>query len=411
MFSFCRVSALLLLFALSAFAQRESFFVAPQTTDPQISRNLQNHFIAINRGVPPKNQLFLFFPGTGGTPFFQQEINNAAADLGFHAVGLNHPNDESVNELCNGAGNADADCFSKIRLEIKDGIDRSNLVNVTRPNSIENRLVKLLIYLRTQRPNENWGQFLLDDQTVNWTRIVVSGHSQGGGHAGIAARFHPVLRAVMFAAMDFSVAQSAPANWISQPNTTPNASAPDKFRGFSHRRDEEVNFTLLVNTVWRAYEMPPFGAVVNVDNFSPPFNNTHSLTSNIECENFHGCVVVDARLVRNQNGVPIYKPVWQYLLSDTPVPFGLVALKFMRSGRMTDRPQIGRTTKNYKLIVQGGDFDQNAKILINDAETVTQFVSANELRADFPSGKFGRFGGSKVQVVMPNGRKTNSVFY
>lgn len=405
------VFLLLLFFSLPVAAQRTSFFVAPQTTDPQIDRNTQNHYAAINQSQTAKNQLFLFFPGTDGTPFFQQEIINTAADAGFHAISLNHPNDEAVNELCNGSGNADADCFSKVRLEIKDGINRSNLVNVTRPNSIENRLIKLIIYLRTQRPAENWGQFLIDDSTINWTKIVVSGHSQGGGHAGIAARFHPVLRAVMFAAMDFSVATGSPAKWIREPNTTPNASAPDKFWGFSHRRDEEVNFLLLANTVWTAYGMPPFGSIVNVDNFASPYNNSHSLTSNIECANFHGCVVVDARLVRDQNGVPVYKPVWQYLLSNTPAPFGLVALKFTRFGQIVNRPAIGRTTKGYKLILQGGDFDPNAKILINDEEFIPQFVSANELRVGLPAGKFGSFQSVKVRAVMPDGQRTNALTY
>lgn len=405
-----RISLFILLCSLSVVAQRESFFVAPQTTDSLIDRNLQSHYVAINRGVTAKNQLFLFFPGTGGTPFFYQEVTNTAADSGFHAIGLNYPNDEAVNDLCGGT-NADLDCYAKIRLEVKDGTDRTNLVTITRPNSIENRLIKLLIYLRTQRPNDNWGQFLIDDSTINWTKIVVSGHSQGGGHAGIIARFHPVLRVVMFAAMDFNGATGLPANWIAQPNSTPNASTADKFWGFSHRRDEMVNYTLLSNRIWTAYGMPQFGAVVTVDTTSPPYNNTHSLTSNIDCDNFHGCVAVDARLVRDQNGVPVFKPVWQYLLSNTPAPFGLVTLKFMRLGQIVNRPAVGGTTKNYKLVLQGGNFDQNTKVLINEREVNTEFVGANELRANFPAGKFGGSGSGQIQAAAQSGQKTNSLFY
>jgi hypothetical protein len=397
--------------SLPVAAQRESLFVAPQITDSQIDQNLQNHYAAINRGVAAKNQLFVFFPGTGGVPFNYQEIVNTAADGGFHAVGLTYPNTEAVNELCGGAGNSNLDCYAQIRLEIKDGTDRTNLVNVNRPNSIENRLLKLLIYLRAQRPNENWGQFLIDDATINWTKIVVSGHSQGGGHAGIIARFHPVLRAVMFAAMDFNGAANAPANWIALPETTPNASAPDKFWGFSHRRDEFVNFTLLTTRIYTAYGMPQFGALVNVDASSPPYSNTHSLTSNVECQNFHGCVVADARLVRDQTGVPVYKPVWQYLLANTPAPFGLVALKFLRHGQIVNRPPVGLSSKNYKLVLQGGNFDQNTKILINETEVNTEFVSPNEIRSNLPAGKFGSIGRLKVQAALPGGYKTNSLTY
>lgn len=403
-------ASIVLCFGLAAAAQRTTFMVAPQATDPQIDRSLENHYLAINSSVTPKNQLFLFFAGTGGLPFNYQEINNTAADLGFHTIALNYPNDEAVNELC-GAPNTDLDCCGNVRLEIKDGTDRTALVNVNRPNSIENRLLKLLIYLRQQRPGENWEQFLINESTVNWTKIVVSGHSQGGGHAGIIARFHPVLRAVMLAAYDFNFSVNAPVNWIARPETTPNASTPDKFWGFSHRRDEKVNFTILSTRVWPAYGMPQFGPVVNVDNALPPYANSHSLTSNIECGVFHGCVAGDVRLVRDQNGVPVYKPVWQYLMSNTPAPFGLVTLQFTRGGQADERPSVGRTTKNYKIILRGGNFDANSKVFINGTEANTEPINETELRASLPAGKFGRFGGTAVQVRAHSGQLSNTLSY
>lgn len=394
----------------TAAAQRVSFFVQPQITDSNIDRNLQNHYIAINPPVPAKNQLFLFFPGTGGTPFNYQEINNTAADLGFHAIALNYPNDEAVNQLC-GAPNSNLDCYGNIRLEIKDGVDRTTLVAVNRPNSIENRLIKLLIYLREQRPNENWGQFLINDSTVNWTRIVVAGHSQGGGHAGIIGRFHPVPRVIMFAAMDFNGLANAPANWIARPETTPNASTPDKFWGFSHTRDEQVNFTILSTRVWPAYGMPQFGSIVNVEAALPPYNNTHSLTSNIECTVFHGCIAADMRLVRDPNGVPVYQPVWQYLMSNTPSPFGLISLYFLRRGQVVNRPFVGMITKNYQIVLRGGNFDANTKILIDGIEVNTELTSHTELRAALPAGRFGPIGGTTVQVRGGSGQLSNFLSY
>ena len=306
---------LILLTANAARAQRQSALVAPQATDAGITTNLNSHFVSINRGVPAKNQLFVFLPGTGGIPINTREINWTAADMGFHAINLTYPNDEAVGDLC--APTPDLDCYANVRLEIKDGTDRSALVAVNRSNSIENRLIKLLIYLRDQAPGDNWGQFLVNDTSVNWSKVVISGHSQGGGHAGIIGRYHAVARVVMFAAMDFNGRANALANWIGQPNTTPNASTADKFWGFSHTRDETINFTRLTTAAWPAYGMPQFGPVVNVDTQPPPFQNTHSLTTDAECENAHGCVVVDARLARLDDGTPVYKPVWQYLLSNT----------------------------------------------------------------------------------------------
>lgn len=388
-----------------AFAQRQSVLIAPQTTDANISTNLNNHYVSINRGITPKNQLFVFFPGTGGVAVNYLEINNTAADLGFHAVNLTYPNNEAVNDLC-GFPSANLDCYANVRLETKDGTDRTSLVNVSRPNSIENRLIKLLIYLRNQAPNDNWGQFLVDDETLNWSKIIVSGHSQGGGHAGIIGRYHAVVRVVMFAAMDFNGLANSPANWIGVPSSTPNASTPDKFWAFSHTRDEMVNFTTLSTRIWTAYEMTNFGTITNVDGNSAPYNNTHSLTSNIECDNFHGCIAADARLVR-QNGVPVFKPVWEYVLSNTVAPFNINSVQFLRFGETVNRPRVGVSSKYYRILIEGNGFDANSKAVINGVETETEFVSTNTLRAKIPSGKLGAFGRSTLQIRGLNGAISN----
>jgi len=313
LFSFCGVASL--------HAQRQSYFIPPKDTDSEISTDLEAHYVALNKSVAPKNQLFLFFPGTGGTPFFYRQLANAAADLGFHVISLNYPNDQSVNfDYCGGL-NTDLDCYAKVRLEIKDGIDRTPLVNITRPNSIENRLIKLLIYLRSRFPNDGWAQFLANDSTISWPSIIVSGHSQGGGHAGIIGRYHPVARVIMFAAMDYNSRESKPANWIAVPASTPNATPAERFFGFSHQRDEFVSFTILSTRIWPVYGMNVFGPVVNVDTAAPPYGNTHSLTSNLNTptNNYHSCIAVDLNLALLPDGTPVYKPVWEYMLSNIVV--------------------------------------------------------------------------------------------
>jgi hypothetical protein len=133
--------------------------------------------------------------------------------------------------LCGGL-NTDLDCYGKVRLEVIDGTDRTQLVNVNRSNSIENRLIRLLLYLHARSPGDGWGQYLSADNTLNWPVFVVGGHSQGGGHAGLLGRYHRVSRVIMLAAMDFSTRASALANWIAPPATTPNATPADRFFGF-----------------------------------------------------------------------------------------------------------------------------------------------------------------------------------
>ncbi len=297
-------------------AQRQSWFILPQDTDAQIDTATEAHYVCLNKSVPAKNQLFLFFPGTGALPAYYQLISNTAADMGFHVINLRYYNFNKVNTLCGGL-NTDLDCYAKVRLEIIDGTDRTNLVNVNRVNSVENRLIKLVQYMQRNYPNDGWAQFLRAD-SIDWSRIVTGGHSQGGGHAAIIAKYHKIARTVMFAAMDYNAPLAKPANWIGSNNATPSSA----YYGFSHERDEAVNFTILSTVIWKAYGMDSYGAIVNVDGSTPPYNNTHSLTTNLEPASgppqlgkYHNGIAVDVFVPKLQDGTPVYKKVWEYLLS------------------------------------------------------------------------------------------------
>ena len=296
-------------------AQRQSSFVLPQETDNQIDTDLEAHYVAHNPSVAPRNQLFVFLPGTGAIPRIYQEICNLAADLGYHVVSLNYPNSQAVGTLCGGL-NADLDCYGKVRLEVIDGTDRTPLVNVNRANSIENRLTRLLLYLNSRSPGDGWGQYLSTDNSLKWPVFVVGGHSQGGGHAGLIGRYHRVSRVLMLAAMDFNTRANALANWIALPSTTPNATPAERFVGFAHQRDELINYTILSTRAWAAYGMNSYGGIVNVDSTPPPYSNSHSLHTNLDIPGdfFHSSIAADPRLVRQPDGTPIYRPVWEYLL-------------------------------------------------------------------------------------------------
>lgn len=401
-------SLFVILVTTSVLSQTQSIFVNPQTTDPQIDTFLSPHFVARNPSTTPRNQLLVFFPGTGGTPVAYRTFVTLAADMGYHAIGLNYVNGEAVNELCGPM--LDLNCYGNFRLEILDGTDRSNLVSVNRANSIENRLMRLLIYMQQINPAANWAQFLDGQNGIRWDKLVVAGHSQGGGHAGIIGKNHRVARVIMFAAMDFSGALNSVANWIVAAGVTPNAD----FYGFSHQQDEEVNYTLLSTRAWTAYGMNAFGAPVNVDNSAPPYSNTHSLNSNFPTipsgSNYHGAVVVDTRFPVDINGVSIYEPVWRYLLN-TNSALSLLSLQFLRLGQPVSRPLVGTTTKAIQLVVNGIGFEATSQVVINGVNAETEFVNASEVRAKLPAGRVGSIGNSTVQVRNLNGSTSNLVNY
>lgn len=221
-----RMLLVLLLPAISVSAQTLRL-ILPNHTDPNITQFNNAHTVCINTNVPMRQRLFLFLPGTGGVPAGYTDIVKTAANLGFHALGVMYDNPVTVNSLCDDA--SDPNCFADVRTEIITGQDTSPLVNISRTDSIENRLIKLLQYLTTNYPAENWGQYLTGTN-INWSSIIVSGHSQGAGHAGLIAKLHPVARAVMFADTDWWFPGNEPAPWISASGAT----SDEGYFGFVH---------------------------------------------------------------------------------------------------------------------------------------------------------------------------------
>ncbi len=83
------------------------------------------------------------------------------------------------------------------------------------------RLVKLLQYLDVQHPDEHWGDYLIGGEP-NWSRIVISGHSQGAGMAAYIAKRKAVARVVLFSSpWDYVKSSRQPAPWLSETSATP----------------------------------------------------------------------------------------------------------------------------------------------------------------------------------------------
>ncbi len=281
--------------------------VLPKVTDSAIDNWLEPHYVTFNPAVPAKNKLFLFLVGSFGKPNNVQLISQQAANEGFNAINLRYPNAWTVNDLCD--RDSDKACYDKVRLEILDGQDRSDKVTISRANSIENRLQKLLVYLNAQHPEQGWSKFL-DGENIRWDLIVVAGHSQGGGHAVMIGHVHQVSRVVMMGAPNDSFrGERDLAPWISSKNATPAAN----YYGFSHSKDPGYKGQ---QAAWGVIGLNAFGPVVNVEGKTAPYNNSHQLTTNItpaQPGEFHGSVVVDRNTPKAKDGTPLLKEVWQYL--------------------------------------------------------------------------------------------------
>jgi hypothetical protein len=284
--------------------------IVPALTDSAIDVSSDPH-VAVNPSpvITPAGKLFVFLPGTGGIPTRQQLILATAAAHGVHAIGLAYPNDSAVGVLC--ADDVDPDCFWDVRREVITGVNTSTRVHVTPANAIVNRLERLLSYLQAQYPSEGWGRFLVDGR-IDWQQVTVAGHSQGGGHAGVLAKLVSLHRVVYFSSpADWRQVANTPATWLSRPNVTP----ASRHYAFIHEQDQLVpQWQARAN--WIAIGLDTFGPVTNIDGMTPPYGDTHRVTTRavprLEGAE-HGATVVDAATPRSPSGTPLFEPVWRYL--------------------------------------------------------------------------------------------------
>lgn len=285
--------------------------VAPKQTDPLITLALDSHFVSVKIHAPLKNVLFVFLPGSYAKPAQYRGIVRKAASLGFHAVGLMYPDDKPVNNFC--ASSNDTTCHRRARMEIVDGIDRSPNISVDPPNSIVNRLRKLLVFLSQTRPAEQWSQFL-DGDSVRWNMVMIGGHSQGGGNAAVMARFYPLKKVIMFSMMDWLNSGKVP-DWE-------NMHVRDEiYRDIFNPLDEAVPYAG-ARLGWKQMNMvTDEHPAVNSDDQSPPYDHAKVLLTGHqpakdEGPKFHNSTVMDAYVQKDSSGRFVLDKQWEYLLTE-----------------------------------------------------------------------------------------------
>lgn len=299
------------LISINSIGQTTIKKVKPSDTDPLITTfNTDSNYVYLNTSATAKNILVVHLPGSFGEPKRASLFGTLAADLGFHSIGLMYPNAPTVGSFC--TNSADADCFEDVRREIVEGIDYSTDISISSQESILNRTRKLLIYLNTNYPTENWGQYLDGNNNLEFSKIIFSGHSQGGGHAAIIAKYFPIKRAVCFSSpKDWRNIPDAPPLWLSNGNWQTPSSA---IYCFNHVLDEHTNHQL---EIWDSLGLNNYGNPVNVDNISTPYNDTRQLTTSYNVPNGddHACTIQDNKTPKVSN-IPVFIPVWTYMLTD-----------------------------------------------------------------------------------------------
>lgn len=283
-------------------------------TDPNISWELKNHYSFYNPTCVSNNTLLIYLGGSYGKPSNYLLFSELAGNNGFHVINLQYPNTVASKTAC--GSSTDTNCFSKFRKEILEGINYSTQVSVDSSNCIYNRIKKLLQYLHANYPSQGWNSYY-SGNVIQWNKVMVAGHSQGGGHAALIGVNNPLKRVIMFASPnDYNNTLNQTAPWTSSAKSTPDS----LYYGFINYFDDVVNSTEQFQ-IWNNLKMPVYGDSTNVDQVGFPYANSRQLytkrTDTGTAVN-HNLVVLDkdTPLV---GGKPLFTSVWKYLLGINPL--------------------------------------------------------------------------------------------
>ncbi len=275
------------------------FSVSPRDADPAITRFVDDDVVLSKRTVRADAPLLVFLPGTHGVPQNVKRFLAAAALDGYRAIGLMYDDADAVNVIC--PQNPDPSCTALVRRKRIYGVNDTKLIDDQPQESIVNRLVKLLQYLDAQRPAEGWKAYLAGAQP-NWSRIAVSGHSQGAGMAAFIAKEHAVARVILFSSpWDFQRG-GALSPWLREPSATP----PDRWFAAYHTKEPMARF---IARAYLALGIP--SANVRVLSLEPqPNANVARLGRMV----YHTSVVGDYTTPLNSDGTPAYSADWLFML-------------------------------------------------------------------------------------------------
>lgn len=237
--------------------------VDPRQTDSAITADPLMPNFAIRPVGTAKGKLAVLFNGTGASPAALTQLGNRLARDGFHVIGLRYASAVSTVWACDGDDLlTDPECHRSFRGEVTfgrdvadpDGVSSNHpSVNVSKADSVVNRLTKMVGLMHQQYPLDGWDAFQQSEElqctqadttfggcALDWTEIVTVGHSQGAGVALYLSKFFALDRVVMLSG-PYDVFrtddQTVVAPWITEGDFEV---PPSRIATFSHVNDYDL---------------------------------------------------------------------------------------------------------------------------------------------------------------------------
>jgi hypothetical protein len=181
-------------------------------------------------------RLLLHLVGTYSDPLDDNRFPERACSLGYAAIAPMYENRDDARSTCE----EDAACYDAYHAEIVTGVEGSP-VEVDADDSIVSRSRSLLDALASSDAAfPGWATVSGELDDAAWPSVVVSGHSQGSGHALYIARDREVQRLVILAGPADQLRDGepdhAPPPWITE-LATRTVTPVERFFAYIHLDD------------------------------------------------------------------------------------------------------------------------------------------------------------------------------
>ena len=277
-------------------AELVKYRVTPESTDSSIHRFNDPHYVVFERTTTSAAPLLVFMPGTGGMPERTSAFADLAAHLGYRVIGLEYTDTPAVAQIC--PRNRDPKCSENFRQKRIFGDDATDVIDDRPAESVVNRLAKLLAALQRDHPDEGWADYLENGQP-KWSRMAVSGLSQGAGMAAYIAQKTRVVRVILFSSpWDNYGAQQTLAPWVKAGHGETPA---DRWFAAYHQKEPTAA------TIARAYAALGIpSSQIRVFTLDP--------APNAPATAYHPSVVSNGATAKAADGKPAYLEEWRFLL-------------------------------------------------------------------------------------------------
>ncbi len=264
--------------------QLYEFELDPVELDPTVEDAIALQYAHLDTRAEPQGKLVFFLSGFTNTPAAWRNFGAHLAGYGFHVVEPHYANDWS----CDGS----PDCNSNTRWEALIGEDHSPVIDISRADSAEGRVVTILEHLDEVHPGGDWAFYLDGAGGLRYEHVIIAGISHGASSSGLYATRRPFHRAVMHS-----------GGWgnVDASTMTP----VDVMFGLSHVADEQHAGHL---NAWESAGLP--GAPVVADTMKPPYGDSHRLIVQTPNGYPHCSVVVsgDSPVVDDEY---VFDPAWR----------------------------------------------------------------------------------------------------